>query len=661
MKIKLESIRLKDFKGVGKAKFDFENRESFIHGDNGTGKTTLYDAFLWTLFGKDHEDRADYRIKPIMADGSFKDKPECEVELILNIDSKTLKLKRVYKEKWVKPKTEPEAVYDGDTTVFSVNDITVSMSEYNAKIKELFPDVGLFKSITNVRYFTSFKKEEQRKLLFGMVPEITDEEIAAGNNSFLEILKEVSGVSFESFKKDLNAKKTKIKDEVKGLPDRIEGLKLSRPEEKNWNEIQSQILGLNSQLEAIDREIMDISKSVENSGNERIKIQNEINQLKSDCNDISASEKRLTLNKIEVGRQKIIVLQQEIEAIESELKNKEQFKKNCEERATLVKNLIQQKEALLQSLRNEWTTINSSQVKFPDGAFACPTCKRPLEVSDIDEKQRELSQNFNSEKSQSLEANKQKGLRVKGELEDLKKELEGMSESPESTTMFAGTKIEAKKSEIEVHRQTIQAIESEPQKYMFDPEHVRMTKEIERLSGLLENASNTQSNEEIISRKRELTSRIDELKNELALRSVIDNTNQLIEQHEKSFKTLNQELSELEKKEYALKQFEFAKIDAYESKVNSLFKIVKFKLFDTQKDGQIVPDCEATVNGIPFGTLNNAMQVIAGLDIIEAISRSKEMFAPIFIDNREGVVSIPEIETQVVNLVVEAGAKLHLK
>lgn len=661
MRIKLRSISLKDFKGVEKANFEFQSRESFIHGDNGTGKTTLYDAFLWCMFGKDHEDRSDYRIKPIKSDGTYKNKPECEVSLLLDVDNKPLELQRIYKEKWTKPKTEPEPVYDGDTTIFYINGISVSMTEYNAKIKELFPDVNLFKSITNVRYFTSFKKEEQRKLLFGMVPEITDEEIASGNNLFLEVLKEVSGVSFEAYKKDLNAKKSKIKDEVKGLPDRIEGLKLSKPEEKDWNEISKQINILSDKIGQIDRELLDASENVKNIGDERIRIQNEINKHRENCNKIQQSERSEKLEKINAEQQKIKLLNIEIDNIDSERISAEQFTQKKAERIETLNGLIAQKESLLKSLREEWVSINSSQVSFPDGAFICPTCKRSLEVSDIDEKQKELTDNFNKEKSEKLEANKQKGLRVKADIEDLKKELDTANVESKSEALFSGTKISIKKDEIEAIRKKIEQIESEPDKYTSNAEFVHSTKEIERLSGILEQTSNQQSNESILSNKKELTESLDRLKSELALKSVIENTDMLIEQHEKSFKTLNQELSELEKKEYALKQFEFAKIDAYESKVNSLFKIVKFKLFDTQKDGQIVPDCEATVNGVPFGTLNNAKQVSAGLDIIEAISRSKDMYAPIFIDNREGVVEIPEIETQVINLVVEAGAKLHLK
>lgn len=659
MRIKLRKIALKDFKGIVSEEFEFLQNESFIHGDNGTGKTTLYDAFLWCLFGKDHEDRSDYRIKPIKPDGSLKSKPECEVSLILDVDGMPLRLSRIYKEKWTKPKTEPEPVYDGDTTVFYVNDIAVSMSEYNLKIKELFSDMSLFKSLTNVRYFTSFKKDEQRKLLFSMVEEISDEEVASSNPDFLQLLKDTAGVSFAAYKKDLAAKKKKISDEVNGLPDRIKGLEIGRPEQLNWTEIEDEVSALTEVLREIDVQIMDVSKTSEAAGKAKIQLQEKINSLKSEMSAIESSEKNDREIKVAAIKQKIKLIDAEIKELENQKSNAEEIAKSKAKRKATVESLITQKETLLVSLRAEWTKINSSKIEFKEGEFECPTCKRPLEVHDIDEKQKTLTEHFNNEKKEKLEANKQKGLRVKQELEELKQELVGIS-TDESSQMFSGTKIAAKKEQISAHESEIKKINDEPFKYKLDKAYLNAAREIFELEEKIKSFE-VVDNDKLVQSKKAITEKVDGLKSQLYLKSVIENTNKLIAEHEASFKTLNQALSELERSEFILKQFEFAKIDAYEDRVNSLFKVVKFKLFDRQKDGQIVADCEATINGVPFGTLNNAKQVAAGLDIIDAISRSKDMYVPIFIDNREGVVSLPPVETQVINLVVEKGAQLHVK
>ena len=50
-KIKLKSIRLENFKGIKNLDVKFSDRTE-IMGRNAAGKTTVFDAFTWLLFGK---------------------------------------------------------------------------------------------------------------------------------------------------------------------------------------------------------------------------------------------------------------------------------------------------------------------------------------------------------------------------------------------------------------------------------------------------------------------------------------------------------------------------------------------------------------------------------------------------------------------------------
>jgi hypothetical protein len=53
--------------------------------------------------------------------------------------------------------------------------------------------------------------------------------------------------------------------------------------------------------------------------------------------------------------------------------------------------------------------------------------------------------------------------------------------------------------------------------------------------------------------------------------------------------------------------------------VNKMFSLVKFKLFDVQINGGVKDTCEAMVNGVPFGNVNTASKINAGLDIIKTL------------------------------------------
>ena len=53
MKIKLDSMNIKNFKGLEHYNFVVNGENVTVKADNKKGKTSLTDAFHWVLFGKD--------------------------------------------------------------------------------------------------------------------------------------------------------------------------------------------------------------------------------------------------------------------------------------------------------------------------------------------------------------------------------------------------------------------------------------------------------------------------------------------------------------------------------------------------------------------------------------------------------------------------------
>lgn len=61
-------------------------------------------------------------------------------------------------------------------------------------------------------------------------------------------------------------------------------------------------------------------------------------------------------------------------------------------------------------MRGEFSFISKEELTYNEGEFICPTCKRPLEIEDIEAKQREMQANFNANKAARLKANKEAGM-----------------------------------------------------------------------------------------------------------------------------------------------------------------------------------------------------------------------------------------------------------
>ena len=88
-----------------------------------------------------------------------------------------------------------------------------------------------------------------------------------------------------------------------------------------------------------------------------------------------------------------------------------------------------------------------------------------------------------------------------------------------------------------------------------------------------------------------------------------------------------------------------------EKPINKMFSIVQFKLFKKNINGGEEPCCIGMVNGVPYPDVNYAGKVQAGLDVIRTMSVMYDIQAPIFIDNRESVTAIPNMNTQIINLI----------
>lgn len=93
--ITLTSLTLRNFKGLRDFVLEADGRSVSAYGDNATGKTTLFDAFVWTLFGKDSQNRTDFEIKGLDEAGKVAEHGlQHEVEAILMVDRRRRSFKR---------------------------------------------------------------------------------------------------------------------------------------------------------------------------------------------------------------------------------------------------------------------------------------------------------------------------------------------------------------------------------------------------------------------------------------------------------------------------------------------------------------------------------------------------------------------------------------
>lgn len=223
--MKLLSMKLTNFKGVRQVNFDFPDGGNYnIYGANETGKSTTFDALTWLLFGKDSADATDFSVKTIV-NGEPLHHAEHSVECAFLIKGMRVTLKKVFKEKWQKPRGKLEAQFAGHTTDYYVNDVPKSATEYKRYINEIIAE-KTFKVLTNPLYFNEKMKDaERRTILMDIIGGVDQDAIIAENHEELKELQPLlQGRKVEDFKLIVKQSLAKTKKEIDGIEPAIKAL-----------------------------------------------------------------------------------------------------------------------------------------------------------------------------------------------------------------------------------------------------------------------------------------------------------------------------------------------------------------------------------------------------------------------------------------------------
>lgn len=653
MKIELNKLIINNFKGIKHLVVDF-GATTNIYGANEAGKTTVFDAFLWLLFGKDSTDREKFGIKNTV-DTSL-NRQDHEVTALLELDDREVEIKRVYREKWTKPRGAFQAQYSGNETEYFWNDVPCKQSEYQQRIKDLI-DEKAFKLLTNTQYFnTVISWQDRRSVLLKIAGEITDDQvfdslITPGNKSqftgLINLLNQ--GEKLDDIKKRIAAKKKDIKDQLAYIPTRIDEVKRGIPEQQDWKSLERRITSLTNKLSGIDESILNASKALQSKQAEQRELQQNVYELQRQCDGIIHKLRSDVELSDRDSLQGVNQVNQRIQSLKIQIKGKEDEIKRCD---NMVNDYTAQKDTLLK----KWAQINAEHLEYDEHAFKCPTCKRELDVSDIEAKRAEMEKNFNDNKKRRLDQINAEGRQVKESIDNYQQQLNVFSATLEQLQAELSD-AERQLSDLQKNYVQPRPVDQRVQEMTAsNGEYQQLQADIASLKVKIQEVPQV-DNTEMLQKKQAITSELDDVKKLLSAKVQIETANKRVEELVEQEQKLSQEQADQEGIEYAIEQFTKAKMDLLVSRINDKFQLVKFKLFDTQVNGGTVEVCETMYNEVPFSDLNTAAKVQAGIDIINTLSRHYKVQAPIFIDNRESVTWIPDTDNQLINLIVSSTDK----
>lgn len=650
----IQSLTLHNWRGEKERVTTFNGGRTSIYGANGLGKSRLFDAFCWLLFGKDSQNRTDYELRTYDAQHQPLHKCECSVEALLSIDGEPLTLKREWCENWVKPQGQPDEVFKNNETRCTWNGVPVSKGEYNKRLKGII-DESLFKMITNPRYFpATMTWQQQREVLKEMAGEKSDYEIAADNKDFKLLLDELNGKSLSDFRKEIAATKKKLKESLAQIPARMDEVQRSLPDAEDWKEISDHIDEIQHDINSIDKQLQDSDARSEAERKERDNINKEITICKAEQSSIvrhaTAQAQEMCDKQNEYRR-----------GIENSLKHAHEqlaeanidLKRNAARIAELESD-IRQADKQLEDLRKEWHDTNAAA--YDESGDICPCCGQRMPEEMI----ASARAKFAAQKKERLAANNEKGKSIAGRKKSLVEELERKKDDERHLK----NKVEGAENGISTFSKSL-AETPRASVAPFDPAKnpawAEQQKKIEELERKLAAPVSVADTKELNERKAELQAEADALKLRLAKREQIEQGEARMKELEREGKQLALKIAELEGREFIAEKFSKRKIEDCEGRINGIFKSVRFKLFGHTLDGNEYECCVPLVNGVPYPVANTASQINAGLDIINALCKFYGVTAPIFIDNAESVNEYEDTPSQVIYLRVSEDPILIIK
>ncbi len=643
MEIRISDLKLKNFKGIKNLEINFDCKNTNIYGANATGKTTIFDAFKWLFFDKDSSDRKDFNIKTLDKENKPIHYLEHEVEATLVIDGIDMIFRKMFKEKWVKKRGQAEQEFAGHETSYWIDEVPIKKKDYEEKINSIIPE-SLFKLITDPSFFNNqMKWQERRELLTNISGEsITDEDILNANEEFESLKQKLEGRSIEDYKKVVQEKIKNLNKQKEAIPIRIDELTNTLITEHNidYNKLEKEKEECNTYLQQIESEMTDVQARAQ----ENIK--------KADMLAVAKNELHNLQFKLEVEHSKkyttdAVNLNNEKTLLESKIRNKKQ---EYEER-----NLkIDQDQKRKQELYKKWDEVCNAKLEIVPNSLICPTCKREYNAEKQDEIIKQLEDNFNAHKKSEQDAINSEGKTINERIQEntaakdmLENEIQGLENEL--------NKVAIKLTDIE--KQQEESKEFDVTSLPEYKEKLKQVDELEEIVGKLAKEDTT----ELQNKKASLVEKINSIDKQLNEKLIQEKTKSRIEELEKEEEELSIAIQELEGQQYQIEQFTKAKVELLEKSINDKFQVVKFRLFDVQINGGLVECCDTLVNGVPYADVNNAHKILAGLDIINTLIKFYDTSAPIFIDNRESINELYDINTQIISLIVTTDTTLRIE
>lgn len=659
--MKLLRMKLENFKGIRNEEFYFDGKNANIYGANGTGKTTVYDAFTWLMFGKSSEERSGFTPKTITPNG-YAHNLEHAVECDIEINGVTATFRRVYHEVYKKTRGRADAVLSGHTTDYWIDGVPQKEKEYQKYWQDFFSSDEVVKLLTMPYYFPEgLNKDKRRDLLVKICGDVSDIDIMNSDEELKALADIIGGRTVDEYKKIVKAQRTEINRKIETLPDRIDEAEKAIPDLNgvSESEIDSRLAVLRQSIAEAEKERANILSG--DNGLSKIKIRlSELNyELTSAKRKYSESEHAAEAEAY--GR--IQLVRSNMSRAENDLAENTRILKDKQQRVADIEKMRNDIKSEHLKLQKEYAELQAET--FDESLTVCDKCGQALPSDRIGE----LHEEFNERKSNRLAelSEKMNNLVEYGKTNASKEMLAAAQQEVKECEAF----VESNRKYVELHKSKLDEAQALLQQTKLPPfeeteEYAKISAEIAAARELeISSEPDTSNIDADIESFRESVRELEEKKSAFAVEKA---QRKRIAELEAEEKDLGKRYDEAEHALYLCEKFTRIKTSLLSDKINERFSTVRFKMFRENITHDGIEDiCDVLVPSesgafVPFADANKAARLNAGIEIIGVLGEHYGIELPIFVDNAESVTKIVPTNGQLIRLVVsENDKKLRLE
>ena len=641
-------MHIENFKGFSLYDITFGPNRTIVIGENGTGKTSLNDAWHWVMTGTDSAGSSAFTVQPLDKDSNIVDHLTTMVVAVVSIDGQRHEFKRTLEQKWTKPRGKAEAVKGGNESAYYIDDVPQKQSDYYKRVAELVCEQEDFRLMVSVTAFNKMDTSDKRRKLIEMAGQLPD--ILNAKDYPLLCAEMATLGSIDQVQEKYKFQKKNALAEKELIPAKITENERNMPTD-DFDALRDELTGVETQIAEIDAELQKTSAGRAEAYKAVQEKQKAVAEAGSELNRIES----LLLSK---RSQLATAAQNAVNAARSKFEERKSKRAGLDREAEQLQKEIDRLEAKRKELAAKWMDKNKEQ--FQNTAVkVCPTCKRPFTDEEYAAITDELIKTFNAAKSSVLKQIAEEGNVVAADIAERKSRLAAIATEREvADGLVAESQKEVSKAE-----EAARAVPSIEELRATSDDFRKALEKRDALSSELKASVDSEKpddgSDELSGRKVTLQNRQHQLITALAREQDIERVNKRREELEQLDGEYAAIVDKCDKVLYEIQQYRKAHILAVENTVSAMFKLVRWKMYEQNltNDGER-EICQCLVNGVPYDlNLNTGAKINSGVDIAAAFSKWRQISVPLFIDNAESVDAVMQTHQQVILLQKKKGTR----